>query len=249
MADERAQNDELSLGRADRLPWLEPADQVETPDPAPPGKIIGLTLAILVALLLLGGGLWWLRGRDVAPKGDGSLITAPAIPYKVRPTETGGMQVEGQGDAAFAASEGADATGQLDLQAQPEAPVAGKQAAPSRPTAPVARGQEASATVAMGGKLVAPRPTVPAPRSAPATAGEPGTGLIQLGAYASEGAANQAYTALTQRYAFLGTLPKIVVQANVGGVTYYRLRISAGAQAGDICARLKTGGANCIVVK
>ena len=73
--------------------------------------------------------------------------------------------------------------------------------------------------------------------------------LIQLGAYGSEASANQAWSALTQRYAFLGTLPKSVVQATVGGTTFYRLRVTAGAQANDTCAKLKAGGANCIVVK
>jgi hypothetical protein len=117
----------------------------------------------------------------------------------------------------------------------------------------VVAGPKASAAVQTGGKLVAPAPTVPAPKPviAPA-AGTPaavGTGLIQLGAYASEASANQAWNALAQRYAFLGTLPKSVVQASVGGTTFFRLRVSAGAQASDACARLKAGGANCIVVK
>lgn len=244
-----ANDDELSLGKADRLPWLEPAEEAAPAEPASPAKAVGLILAVVLALAILAGGLWWLRGREAVPKGDGSLITAPVIPYKVRPSETGGMKVEGQGDAAFAASEGAEASGQLDLAAQPESPVAGKPATASKPSSTGVIGPHASAPVAVGGKLVAPRPNVPAPRTDAARPAEPGTGLIQLGAYASEAAANQAYTALAQRYAFLGTMPKIIAQTKVGGTIYYRLRISAGQQANDICARLKAGGAGCIVVK
>lgn len=244
-----ADNDELSLGRADRLPWLEPADDTAEPQEAGMAKVVGLILAVVAALLLLGGGLWWLRGREAVPQGDGSLITAVPFPYKVRPAEAGGMKVEGQGDAAFAASEGADATGQLDLQAQPEAPVDGQRVVATKSAPPAAMGRKASAPVEIGGKLVAPRPTVPAPRAAATGAAEPGTGLVQLGAYASEVAANQAYAAISQRYAFLGNMPKLIAQANVGGTTYFRLRIAAGPQAADICARLKAGGASCILVK
>jgi hypothetical protein len=190
-----------------------------------------------------------MHGREATPKGDGSLITAIPIPYKVRPAEAGGMKVEGQGDAAFAASEGADADGQLDLAAQPEAPVAGQRVTTHPKDVSAVMGPRASAPVEIGGRLVAPRPVVPAPRPVAVRNAEPGTGLIQLGAYASETAANQAYAALAQRYAFLGGLPKLIVQANVGGTTYFRLRIAAGPQAADACARLKTGGASCILVK
>lgn len=241
---------ELSLGDEDRLPWLEAVESEEEEPKVDTGKIFGFVVAALLALGIVVGGIWWLRSQEQTPEGDGKLIAAQEGNYKVKPDETGGMKVEGQGDAAFAASEGADANGKLDLGAQTEAPVDGHRVAEAKPAAPVAMGQKASAAVASGGKLVAPKPTVPAPRPvAQAATTAPGTGLVQLGAYGSEASANQAWNALAQRYAFLGTMPKSVVQASVGGTTFYRLRVTAGAQADDTCAKLKAGGANCIVVK
>ena len=244
---------ELSLGSEDRLPWLE-AVESEEPEPGiDTGKIVGFVVAALIALGVIVGGIWWLRSQEQTPEGDGRLIAAAEGDYKVKPDETGGMKVEGQGDAAFAASEGADANGKLDVTNQPEAPIDGQRVTEVKPAAPVAVGPKASAAVQSGGKLVAPKPTVPAPKPipqpAPGTPASTGTGLIQLGAYGSEASANQAWNALTQRYAFLGTLPKSVMQATVGGTTFYRLRVTAGAQASETCAKLKAGGANCIVVK
>jgi hypothetical protein len=244
---------ELSLAEEDRLPWLEAVDSDEPEPGVDTGKILGFVIAALLAIGVIVGGVWWLRNQEQTPEGDGRLIAAAEGDYKVKPDETGGMKVEGQGDAAFAASEGADANGQMDVANQPEAPIDGQRVTEVKPAASGVAGPKATASVQTGGKLVAPAPTVPAPKPviAPA-AGTPaaiGTGLIQLGAYASEASANQAWNALAQRYAFLGTLPKSVVQASVGGTTFYRLRVSAGAQASDACARLKAGGANCIVVK
>ncbi len=244
---------ELSLAEEDRLPWLEAVDSDEPEPGVDTGKILGFVVAALLAIGVIVGGVWWLRNQEQTPEGDGRLIAAAEGDYKVKPDETGGMKVEGQGDAAFAASEGADANGQMDVANQPETPIDGQRVTEVKPVSSGVAGPKATASVQTGGKLVAPAPTVPAPKPviAPA-AGTPaaiGTGLIQLGAYASEASANQAWNALAQRYAFLGTLPKSVVQASVGGTTFYRLRVSAGAQASDACARLKAGGANCIVVK
>ena len=39
-----------------------------------------------------------------------------------------------------------------------------------------------------------------------------------------------------------------VEEAQVGGGTVYRLRASAGAQAGTICGRLKVAGESCLLV-
>lgn len=89
-----------------------------------------MALLALVLLATGGAGLWAMRGGEEVAKGDGSLIAAPAAPYKVRPAEAGGMTVEGQGDASFAASEGIETSAAIDFGAAPEAPVAGTRAAP-----------------------------------------------------------------------------------------------------------------------
>ena len=56
------------------------------------------------------------KNREITPTGTGELIAAPEGPYKVRPEEEGGMQIEGQGELAFATSQGAQVQGSLDLQ-------------------------------------------------------------------------------------------------------------------------------------
>ena len=243
-------NEELSLGKDDRLPWLEPVDSAPEEEAVNTGKIIGFAVAAVVALIIIFGGLWWVRANDGAPNGNGALITAPEGAYKVRPKDVGGMDVEGQGDASFAASEGADASGKLDLSAQPETPVNAPRVAEVRPETPVAVGQKASAPVASGGKLAPPKPTIPAARPVvPAKTEDPAAGLIQLGAYATEASAQQAHAALARRFAFLAPMHKIIAQTSVGGTTFYRLRVTAGPQAAQACAQLKAGGANCLVVK
>ena len=70
-----------------------------------------------------------------AAPGAGELIAAPDGAYKQKPAEPGGMKVEGQGDAAYAASAGADVNAAIDIAALPEAPVAGA----GRVTAPGVR--------------------------------------------------------------------------------------------------------------
>ncbi len=74
--------------------------------------------------------------------------------------------------------------------------------------------------------------------------------MIQLGAFSSEAAANAAWTRLSKRFAFLAPLSKQVAETKASGATLYRLRAAAsdGAQARDLCGRLKVGGEACVVV-
>ena len=240
----------LSLDTEERLPWLEAVEPVIGQPPQGSGSARALVIAAIGAVMLVVGGLWWMSNREVSLDGDGSLIAAPALPYKVRPDDIGGMTVEGQGDAAFAASEGADANGQLDLAAESEIPVQAQRIAPAKPAEPVAMGQKASASVAVGGVLIPARPNISGPRPAPRQPADTnGTGLVQLGTYSDAAGANQAYAALTQRYAVLDGLPRQTAKTIVAGKTFYQLRVSAGAQAQNVCARLKAGGASCSLVK
>ncbi len=248
MSNDTDTDSELSLQDEDRLPWLEAVDNGDDDDRVSNGKLAAFVIAALLALGVVVGGVWWLRGQDQGAGGDGTLIAAQEGDYKVKPDETGGMKVEGQGDAAFAASEGAEANGKVDVSKTPEAPVAATRAAPGAPK--VASAPTASAPVAAGGRLTAKPPVggVAAPVATPVAAGG-NTGLIQLGAYGSQASANQAWSALSQRYAFLGAMPKSIVAASVGGSTVYRLRVAAGAKSNDTCGRIKAGGASCIVVR
>lgn len=251
---------ELSLQDEDRLPWLEAVDSDDDDDGISSGKLMGFLVAALLALAVVIGGVWWLRGQQQA-SGDGTLIAAAEGDYKVKPDEVGGMKVEGQGDAAFAASEGAEANAKIGAGGTTEAPVAGTKVSEVTPAAPAVKATpSATAPVSTGGKLATPTaPTVPAapvasaPRpgfgTAPVATAAAGTGFVQLGAYNSQETAEQAWNALVQRNSFLGSMSKSIVPAAVGGTNFYRLRVAAGAQSAATCARLKAAGANCIVVK
>lgn len=236
--------DGFTLRDEDRLPWLEPVEDEEIAARPSAGRLL---LLLLVGLAVLGaviGAIWLWQNREIAPSGNGALIAAPPGPYKVKADEVGGLEVEGKGEAAFATSEGAPPAGALDLSALPEEPVQRAAPAPAAPAAAPATG--ASAQVAEGGKLSAKAP--PAQPAAPAA---PAGSVVQLGAFDSQSIANEAWSALAKRFAWVSELNKIVVPAKVGGRTFYRLRAGTGSsdQARDVCARLKVAGENCLIVQ
>lgn len=225
---------ELGLQDGDRLPWLEAVDHDDDDDGVSRGKLMGFLLVGLAALGLVVGGVWWLRSQRPGAEGDGTLIAAQPGDYKVKPDAPGGMKVEGQGDATFAASQGAEANGKVDLAAQPETPVATQKPVTPLATKPVVVAKPVVKTVIppSGGKLAAP---------------SAGGTLIQLGAYGSEATANAAWAALVAKTPALGQLPKSVASASVGGKTYYRLRADAGspANAAALCGQV----GNCMIVR
>jgi hypothetical protein len=228
--------DSYALRDEDRLPWLEAVDDAEDVERVSPLRLIGWLLAGLALLGLVIAGIWVWQNRTVAPSGAGDLIAAPEGPFKVKPEEPGGMAVEGKGDAAFATSAGAGPSGQLDLSAVPETPVT---TAPAPQPAPQPAPAPAPATAA-----------APAAADAAAAAPAAGAGVIQLGAFDSQAIANEAWQAMTGRFAYLEGFEKRVIAAKVGGRTYYRLRAVTGsaAQARDVCARLKVAGEACLVI-
>lgn len=234
----------LPLNDEDRLPWLEAVEE-ENNDRVSTGKLAGFVVAALVALGLVIGGVWLLRNHGPTPQGDGKLIAAQEGDYKVRPDAPGGMKVEGQGDSAFAASEGAEANGKIDLGATAETPVASGKAGLAKLTGAPAAKVATTTLPASGGKLVAAPPTK-AKVSGGATAVS-GT-LVQLGSFTSDAQASAAWVRLTKRFAYLTPLTKSVESAAVDGTTYYRLRANAGGDAGTICGKLKVAGENCMVV-
>jgi SPOR domain len=228
----------------DRLPWLEAVEDEDADEGVSPGKMIALIIAALVALGIVVGGVWALRSKSAPGNAtDPTLIAAAEGDYKVKPDAPGGMKVEGKGDSAFATSEGAEATGKIDTNALPEAPVKGVKGV----TAVDGAGKpSANTTVAVpktGGQLVAKTPVV----VAPVKSGGSGS-MVQLGAFGSEAKAGAAWTSLASRFAYIAPLRRQIVTAEVGGSTVYRLRADAGGQAANICARLKAAGENCIQV-
>ncbi|MBU3078456.1 SPOR domain-containing protein [Sphingomonas quercus] len=210
----------------DRLPWLQEAPDETRTYNLPLVPIIAAVIAIAIVLGL--GTVAWRWWRD-QPAADGSagLIKAPPGPYKVKPDDPGGMEVEGEGFASYQASEGADPRAVLDLSALPEAPMAKPHAQPEHAeTEP---------------------PAAPA-SSPPAPAQVTSNGSIQLGAFSTEGKANAAWKALSARFRFLAEFTPVVLPARAGAGTVYRLRANVGPQASDFCGRLKVAGETCMVV-
>lgn len=228
----------------DRLPWLEAVEDEDADEGVSPGKMMALIVAALVALGIVIGGVWLIRSSGGSANAtDPTLIAAAEGDYKVKPDAPGGMKVEGKGDSAFATSEGAEATGKIDTNALPEAPVKGVKGVT---VADAAGRPSANTTVAVpkaGGQLVAKTPVVVAPVRTAA-----GGTMVQLGAFGSEAKAGLAWTTLASKFAFIAPLKRQIVAAEVGGSTVYRLRAEAGGQAAGVCARLKAAGENCVQV-
>ena len=226
------------LDRDDRLPWLEAvAEEDERDGPS----LLKLIVAVLIGLAAIGaivGGVFWMTNRgggDQLAGGEAEVIPAPQGDYKVKPTDPGGMQVEGEGDAAFAASAGGDPKATLNTNAVPEAPAT--KAAPQPAQQPAAQAPAPKAEPAI----------IPAPAPTPTPAAGGGGGSIQLGAFSSQAGANNAWKAMSGRFKYLAGLTHSVVPVTAGGKTLYRLRAS-GPGAKNLCDRLRVAGETCVVV-
>ncbi len=221
--------DRATMVDEDRLPWLEAVDDDEPRggSGAGTGTLVAALIAALVALGLVVGGVFWLRDRGQPDgTGEGELIAAPAGDYKEKPAAPGGMKVEGQGDAAYAASTGATPNSAIDIAAVPEAPVKPAKAAPKAASEPVVKPAVAAA---------APGKTVSG-------------GTIQLGAFSSSAKANEAWKSLSGRFAYLKPYAGAVTPVSIGKSTMYRLRAGVGGEAQTICGKLKVAGETCAVV-
>lgn len=235
-------HDPYALSDEDRLPWLEPVDDEEAPRGGGAGRWLLPVLGLLLLLGILVGGAWWWQNREITPTGSGELIAAPEGPYKVKPEAEGGMTIEGQGETAFATSEGAEVKGSLDVNAVPEAPV--ERAPVATPTPSSRPGASAVILEDNGGTLTARAvPAQPEPEAAPGA-------TIQLGAFPTQEVANKSWETMQKRFAYLGERSPLIVKAEVNGRTFHRLRVGAGsaAEARDICARLRVAGESCLVV-
>ncbi|WP_397577410.1 SPOR domain-containing protein [Sphingorhabdus sp.] len=217
-------NNGLNLNDPDRLPWLETADGYEYVESTSPLRMTVMLLAGLVLLAAIIGAIYWLQRNQIGgANGNGQLIAAPAGAYKVKPQDAGGKRFEGEGDSAFAASEGTKTGATL----VPAAKVAA--------TAPPAA--MASAPVA-----------APAPSAAPTA----GTVMVQLGAFGDSAKADAAWAALNKRFGFLAGMNRKIAETNVeGGRKVFRLQAvtANSSEAQQLCAKLKVAGENCLIVR
>ena len=219
MSDSRSAYDE-------QLPWLEAVDDEDGPRGVPARRMLAALLVVLLAAALVFATFFWLgrqNGTDTA--GAPELIRADPNPYKIKPTDPGGLDVAGESETAFETSAGEDTDAQLDLSRLPEQPVA----APPKPSPE-------------------PKPAVETPKPAEPAAAQPTGGkgsVIQLGAFANRAQAERAWTSLSSRFPSVGAMSKMIVPFS-GGI---RLRAAAAspADARAACQTLKVAGENCFV--
>lgn len=217
-------NNGLNLDDPNRLPWLETADGYEYVDRASPLRIAVMLLAGLVLLAAISGAIYWLQRNQIGgANGNGQLIAAPAGAYKVKPQDAGGKRFEGEGDSAFAASEGTKTGATL----VPAAKIAAAAPAAATASAPVA---------------------APATNAAPSAS----TVMVQLGAFGDSAKADAAWAALNKRFGFLAGMNRKIAETNVeGGRKVFRLQAvtANSSEAQQLCAKLKVAGENCLIVR
>jgi cell division septation protein DedD len=238
----------------ERLLWLEPVEDEEyVPEPRRSAwltwTIIGIAVlgAVIVAGVMLRG--WSAQRSDI-----GALIKADPTPYKIVPSDPGGLKVDNNDRIAQRTGVGGDINSPLDLAAIPEEPIVGA-GAPSAPQA--APAAEAPPPPAVHGSAPVARPSTPPPAAArpappaevvraPAPAPSSGGSTVQLGAFSTEAKARSAWKTLSKRFSYLAPLTPVILPVKSGEATLYRLRANAG-DAGSICARMKIAGEACAV--
>jgi hypothetical protein len=223
MSDARAYDSES-------LPWLEAVENEEGPRAISARKmLVGLVL-VLLAGAVVAGTMFWLGRQDPAPGGAPVLIKAEPGPYKVKPSDPGGLDVAGDSETAYSTSAGEDPDAALDVRKLPQEMTPLPVESPTAPPKPKEARKPPPA---------AQQPAQPAP-SGP---------TIQLGAYASTVKAETAWKLLSGRFPQVAALNKVVVTANVGGKSIYRLRASGSSeQTKAACAALKAAGESCLPV-
>ena len=218
------------LGYEDgELPWLEPVDDEDGPRGVSARKMLAALLVVLLAAAIVAGTFFWLGRQDPVGIGAPELIRAEPGPYKVKPTDPGGLDVAGESGTAFETSAGQDSDAQLDLNALAEQPVA-------RPP------KEEPKRIPPGETK---EPVVDKPAPPPEKPSGGSGSVIQLGAYKNAAQAERAWTALSSRFSSIAAMTKLVVPYSGG----YRLRAGAAspAEARQACQALRVAGESCFV--
>ncbi len=229
MSDAQAYDDQS-------LPWLEAVENEDGPRAISARKMLVALLLVLLAGAIVAGTFFWLGRQDPALTGAPQLIRAEPGPYKVKPTDPGGLDVAGESETAYSTSAGEDPDAALDVRKLPQDMAPLPEPAVVAPTPP---------------KKIPPNETKePVPDdAAPATPAAPSGPTIQLGAYGSTIKADTAWRMLSGRFPEVAALRKSVVSATVGGKTVLRLRaVGSAEQTRAACAALKAAGENCLVV-
>jgi hypothetical protein len=230
----------------------------------------------LGGLLLLGGVGWAVVGRRPATV---PVIEADSRPLRVKPDNPGGMQIAGadelgQGDtpgrdrmAPSAETPAPQALRAQMQQAVPEASVPAAAPAPAPAPASAAATPAAPVTAPMATTSPAPQaaatpaplaptplpdtPARPAAKAAPARPQPVGGTVVQLGALASETAAQTEWQRLTRSAPdLMGGKQSIVQKVERDGKTFWRLRTGGFADVADateFCAKIRAKGSACTI--
>ena len=212
----------------DQLPWLQAVDDEDEPRGVSARKMLAALIVVLIAGLLVAATFFWLGQRETQVSGPPELIRAQPGPYKVKPTDPGGLDVAGESETAFETSAGEDKDSQLDLSGLPEQAV--KQPVAEQP------------------KAAAEEEATPAPAPAAEAKSSGGTGsVIQLGAFQNQAQAERAWTALSARFPSIAAMTKMIVPF-AGGMRL-RAGTASPADARQACQTLKAAGENCFVAR
>ena len=258
-AGDAAGDDLLDLPEANRLPWLESADDDDLDGGIDTGRVVAVVVGGLALLAAIVGGVWWGTHRNEGGQrvADGSLIHAPAEPYKAAPQNPGGKTYDGTGDSSFAVSQGhnpaAHLAGASEAAAEP-----GDKPSTGATTGPVKTAQQAGAVAVAAAKAAggaaggatgaAHGTTAPAAAHAGGAAASSGVG-VQVGAYTSQAGAEAGWAKLEKQYESLASLHHRIVQGQADIGTVYRLQAVAESDsaASSLCASLKGQGLACQV--
>lgn len=252
---------------ADMPPWLQPVPEEVTPPRGPLFYVlIGGAVAIVVLFLTAIAFVYW----DQSDEGP-VYVAAPDEAVRVKPENTGGLEVPHQDKAIYERGAGQVMSDDAELAPVAEEPVDVASAieeqegkvdeALGRPTAEDRREvstlgtEKANVEVSDISKKTAPiTETEPVKaKEEPAVEADPVNFRVQLGAYRSEDRANAAWRDLRRKFPDeLRALSPVIQAAETSSGVFYRLR-SGGfekrPQADQLCLKLKAKDQACIVVK
>lgn len=214
--------------------------------------MIGGSLLVLGAVGMAG---WW--GLSRVSGGGVPVIEADPRPFRVRPSDPGGMQVPNQNDLIFdrnsrsaSAQQGARLAPEAETprlqalreQVQPPPMPAPRQAAPAPQTAAPPQQQAAPAPAA---------PAPAAPQAQQRTPAATGRVQVQLGAVISQDAAQAEYERISRRMPelFSGRSPAFT-RTERDGQTLWRIRTGGFADraaATQFCEQLRARSIACTV--
>ena len=129
MSDAQAYDDQS-------LPWLEAVENEEGPRAISARKMFVALLLVLLAGAIVAGTMFWIGRQNPAVSGAPELIRAEPGPYKVKPTDPGGLDVAGDSETAYSTSAGEDPDSALDVRKLPEEMTPLPVATPQQPTLP-----------------------------------------------------------------------------------------------------------------